>query len=289
MDRKKGKKRPQQEDKVPSTSASNHGNEPSSSSSIHQALSRLLIDEKYSDLTIRCGRRHFNVHRAILCPQSTFFAKACDIGFKESLTQVIDLPEDDPYVLWCFLRYIYSGNYKDDEYHVFSTAASIAEGATLQAVGVQYEDKEEWRGELNDGTGRQDNEGHPQQTNQGNNNNNNLFLSLRVYVMADKFDVPGLKLLARDRFFETAADAYEAWEHFHAVMDEMCKTTVPTDVLRSRTCQLIAEKAVEKRSIPSSIEHVMAKHADVAVDILRRSLETRPNTRCQSCSYRGYF
>jgi len=40
---------------------------------------------KYSDLTIRCRDRDFKVHRAVVCPRSTFFAAACDGCFKASL------------------------------------------------------------------------------------------------------------------------------------------------------------------------------------------------------------
>lgn len=35
-----------------------------------------------------------------------------------------------------------------------------------------------------------------------------LFISLRVYVMADKFGVPSLQLLARQRFYSTAREVF---------------------------------------------------------------------------------
>lgn len=37
---------------------------------------------KYSDLTITCGSDKYLLHRAIICPRSKFFDKACDGGFK---------------------------------------------------------------------------------------------------------------------------------------------------------------------------------------------------------------
>jgi len=37
---------------------------------------------KYSDLTIKCGKRTWSVHKVIVCLQSSFFAKACDGQFK---------------------------------------------------------------------------------------------------------------------------------------------------------------------------------------------------------------
>ncbi|RDA90593.1 hypothetical protein CP533_6939, partial [Ophiocordyceps camponoti-saundersi (nom. inval.)] len=269
------------------------------SPSIYRDLSRLLVDEKYSDLTIRCGGRNFKVHRAILCSQSAFFAKACDIGFKESLTQTIDLPEDDPDVLSCFLRYLYTGNYEDGGHHGSSVDASNPEATTseeqVRASSTQTEESEDrdadsWDGwsppsRQNQNTKRGD-EGPSQQADR--TRRDNLFLSLRVYVMADKFNVPNLQLLARDRFFEAASNAYDTWEQFPAVVEEMSETTAPTDVhLRKRTCNLIAEKLVQKRCIPPSLELVLRKHADVAVDVLRQSLEftSKTGSYCPSCGH----
>lgn len=47
-------------------------------------LTSVYDSSKYSDLVIRCGDREFKVHRAVVCPRSTFFAAACDGYFKAS-------------------------------------------------------------------------------------------------------------------------------------------------------------------------------------------------------------
>jgi hypothetical protein len=49
---------------------------------IDQACNRLYIDHKYADLTIVCGEQTWLVHKAIVCPRSLFFEKACSSGFK---------------------------------------------------------------------------------------------------------------------------------------------------------------------------------------------------------------
>ena len=51
---------------------------------LNTVVLRLFVDERYSDLTVQCGDKTWKVHKAIVCPQSEFFAKACDKGFKVS-------------------------------------------------------------------------------------------------------------------------------------------------------------------------------------------------------------
>jgi hypothetical protein len=55
----------------------------------------LLEIGKYSDLTILCGEKKYQVHRAIICSRSGFFDGACSNAFREAETGVIDLSEDD--------------------------------------------------------------------------------------------------------------------------------------------------------------------------------------------------
>lgn len=41
---------------------------------------RLQTSSDYSDLKIFCGDQVFSVHKAVICPRSDFFAKACTWG-----------------------------------------------------------------------------------------------------------------------------------------------------------------------------------------------------------------
>jgi hypothetical protein len=50
--------------------------------SITDAVSRALSDETFSDMTITCGGEVFNVHRVIVCSQSSFFYVAMAGSFK---------------------------------------------------------------------------------------------------------------------------------------------------------------------------------------------------------------
>ena len=55
---------------------------------LYRGLGKLYGNEKYADLTVNCGSglgapgRVFKLHRAIVCPQSEFFDKACSGGFQ---------------------------------------------------------------------------------------------------------------------------------------------------------------------------------------------------------------
>jgi hypothetical protein len=42
----------------------------------------LLETGKFSDLTIKCRGESFKVHKAVICPLSPFFMKACDGEFQ---------------------------------------------------------------------------------------------------------------------------------------------------------------------------------------------------------------
>lgn len=42
---------------------------------------KLLESGKYSDLTITCGTRAWQLHRSVICGGSKFFAAACDGPF----------------------------------------------------------------------------------------------------------------------------------------------------------------------------------------------------------------
>ncbi len=59
-------------------------------SSIFSSLSSLFLSAKFSDMTIRCGERDIKTHRAVVCPQSSFFDKAMTGGFMVSKDIILE-------------------------------------------------------------------------------------------------------------------------------------------------------------------------------------------------------
>ncbi|KAL9021688.1 MAG: hypothetical protein Q9185_001052 [Variospora sp. 1 TL-2023] len=65
------------------------------------------------DLKIMCGTESFNVHKAVICPQSKFFATAVEAGFKESISGIVSLVKEDPQTIQRLMSFFYTGDYGD--------------------------------------------------------------------------------------------------------------------------------------------------------------------------------
>ncbi|QDS69486.1 hypothetical protein FKW77_006690 [Venturia effusa] len=82
---------------------------------IIDAVSSCLDSGDHSDLTIKCENNEFKAHKVVLCPQSTFFAKALKKNaFQEGQTGVISMDADDPDAIHAMLRFLYTGDYSNE-------------------------------------------------------------------------------------------------------------------------------------------------------------------------------
>ncbi|KAH8894295.1 POZ domain-containing protein [Thozetella sp. PMI_491] len=260
---------------------------------IFSSISKLFLSDKFTDMTIRCPGREFKAHRAVVCTQSTFFDKALTGGFEESLSGVVQLPQADPTVLEKFLQFLYTGNYNDGV--LPSTMPSAAAMMTPQELQVALavkpgeivveeaeQDETEYDSELDDEEGENDpeeeyNEFCGDSGKAGELNSNDepeqrdaraMFLSLRVYLMADQFDVPALRLLARDRFYREAEALYHNCNAFPDVVDELYDNTRQNDIaMREGIARLVANR-LEDDEFKQKLEPVMRKHGDFGVDVL---------------------
>ncbi|CRL18828.1 BTB/POZ fold [Penicillium camemberti] len=78
-----------------------------------EAVGGLLMEDRFSDMTIVCQEVTTKAHRAIICTQSSFFDAALKHGFKESISGTINLPDDDPETIKRVLCFLYQQTYND--------------------------------------------------------------------------------------------------------------------------------------------------------------------------------
>ncbi|KAJ5959156.1 uncharacterized protein N7479_006306 [Penicillium vulpinum] len=127
-------------------------------------LQSLLHSGKYSDLTISCEGKRFQVHRAIVCSQSSFFDAVLKGGFKEVSLSEVDLPDDDLVTIQRVISFLYNQDYQDiNESQVQSRNCALDHDIEPYIA---------------------------------------IWNNLRVFIAADKFDISPLKDLTRSRIIE---------------------------------------------------------------------------------------
>lgn len=102
-----------------------------------------------------------------------------------------------------------------------------------------------------------------------------LFLPLRLYVMADKYDVPALKLLTRDRLYRTIEACWITCEDFPAFVDELYRCTPPNDLTLRGIVSRVVGNRLEEDMTRWRLEGVMRKHGDLAVDVMNYYLQSK--------------
>lgn len=70
---------------------------------------RLLESGLFSDVTVRCGDRTWNLHKNILCSRSIWFEKALTGNFEEAKSGIVNIENFEPEAIDSLIRYIYTG------------------------------------------------------------------------------------------------------------------------------------------------------------------------------------
>ena len=100
--------------------------------------SKLLVSEKYSDLTIICYGRGFKVHKVILCPQSDVISKMCDNDMQERMTGTIEHKEFDEDTMQRMIEFAYTKNYGVTRRPKFSLAKEVEHStASIDALAIE--------------------------------------------------------------------------------------------------------------------------------------------------------
>lgn len=144
--------------------------------------SRLLESGNYADLRICCSDVFFDVHCAIVCTRSLFFAKAVAGPFKvcslsqptdstdqvqESISREIDLSADEVPVVRAMIRYLYTDNYNEGDLEDLSEL----DGQPVIIPAI---------------------------------------FNVKLYIVGDKYDIPGLQTLATRKYIDSLAGEWDS-------------------------------------------------------------------------------
>ncbi|KAM0432994.1 hypothetical protein ACHAPT_004699 [Fusarium lateritium] len=207
-------------------------------------------------MTIRCRGREFNTHRAIVCTQSPFFRAALSGGFKEGTSGIVSLLDDDPDIVQCFLEFLYTGSYSTDGLDL-DTLLGASEAVNTEvstrlrrqmgsgssfvpiAMGMTKSKSREMAQKSSSREGsrwrpyafralpagkKRPEAPKPEQ----------LKHAVQVYLLADKYDVPALRLLASHQFFKWAKEcclerlwleSRKSTEFFSEIVDMIYRNT----------------------------------------------------------------
>ncbi|EEU40680.1 uncharacterized protein NECHADRAFT_76077 [Fusarium vanettenii 77-13-4] len=252
------------------------------------SLDSLLSSGDYSDMTIRCQGREFKTHRAIVCSQSSFFKKALGSNFKEGDSGIVDLPEDDPNTVQSFLEFLYTGTY---------SVGGFDRDTVLEAVEVTNEQTLKrlncapGSSDYTSGTPRQQESAGglrwspyafkgsvvPAEKSKKQKRRWAMKQSVWVYVLADKYDVPALRLLARDRFFQTGKEMLNlklwrtaSWDEtafFSEIVQTIYDKTSEQDPLRQALHMIVGMKT-EDDVLKKRMREEMTLNGELAVGVV---------------------
>ncbi|KAL8862456.1 MAG: hypothetical protein Q9178_000953 [Gyalolechia marmorata] len=181
-------------------------------------LQQLLKNKEsadFGDFTIACGESHWKVHRIVVCLHSDYFRKACQSVFKEGESGVIQLKEENPVVIAKLIDYFYGFDYDD---RVRGCGLNDSGDNSEYNTEDNTEDKNEDKNEDNS------EDSQKQMTLQ----DQKPALNARMYVAGDKYDISGLKLLAKAKFSAALVDGWDK-ENLPEIIRFIYTNTLPSD------------------------------------------------------------
>ncbi|KAH3993102.1 hypothetical protein HBH70_192960 [Parastagonospora nodorum] len=231
-------------------------------------LKSILDTGKYSDLIITCKGNTYNVHKSIVCARSGFFERAENFPGKESSEGKIDLPEDEPAVVNLLIQYLYGGEY-DPKLPDGGCSTEVTEIKYTGHRNSYYHYKFPHTCGSNGCAARNVCDHHacgsepdcrscgprckdfvcesccpnarPIALPSPDGNAEQLLLHAKMYEIGDKYDVIGLKQLAREKFLRASAKYWDS-KHFAPAAHYAFSTTPEDDKgLRNAISNIVSQ------------------------------------------------
>lgn len=116
-----------------------------------------------------------------------------------------------------------------------------------------------------------------------------LNTALKMYLLADKFEVLGLRLLAKKRFMHSFGCCWKSLDNLNDIADDILTSTAADDPLRSFVCNVFLHPYTVDENLRSSLRPVIEKHHDFAIRMPKAvvchygktaSADIPPETKC---------
>ncbi|KAI4915020.1 hypothetical protein J4E90_005057 [Alternaria incomplexa] len=206
---------------------------------LHLTFKNLLASGEFSDLTVTCGPDSYKVHKNVVCSRAEFFSRAVKFGGKETEQGSVDLPEDEPAIVKLMMQYIYEGEYDPalpDNELGDSTKVPAHFPIPVGPLPAQ------------------------------------LMVHAKLYEIADKYDVLGLKELVIEKF-KRACHSFWNDPSFAAAAHHVFSTTPEHDKgLRDIVLKTIAEHMAELVKKPE-VEALLTEFNGLAFGLLKMKTE----------------
>jgi len=199
----------------------------------------MLKSGKYSDLTIKCGESVFKVHRNVICLQSKPLAAAVDGDFKVR-----------------YLRKVPTiGQFNDK---VQESVTKVIELEEEEPPIVERMVQFMYNRDYSDADG-------------SDATKDRLLINTKVYIIADKFDIPGLKLAAKEKYQEAKLIEWNCPSFFES-LKLMYENTLATDRLLKEVAIEVVAKHVKELVDREEFGSLCKESGEIAFDVLKASL-----------------
>lgn len=216
------------------------------SDSFMAGLSRYYNTADLSDVTICLVDERLDVlhelkaHRIILCSHSKWFMNAFDIRYKEALSPIIDIRDDDTESFKAMLEYFYTSDYDVQT----GTPECTQDTQISKATKIEEESY-----------------------------SLSLLFHIRIYAMADRYEVPSLQALAADKFREVAKKSWHTAGFLEAI-EELYTLTLESDGRMGRTIATIVhqhrDRLMESERMKQLIRHFPTFGHDLMLEMRRQ-------------------